>query len=662
MGIVRKIARKKVVNMSKIVVEMTTDEAKALRGMQRVIDKQIGVEQGAKKIGRASDQAGKKVNDGFGMSAAAKLATFAGGFLSVSSAVNVVQQALSGLVSEADEAGRSLENVADKQRLLRQTAMGSKEKLDMQVKMVSLLRNVGYTPEEAISTIFSGASSDYSQFVNPDQIPTYKDLKKVNAPADVAIQSAQIFQENYSNFDAGIGSVSKGAGSFRQINNKLLRGSADSPVPYQEFAGALSPSAMPAAKLGLPDEFLIAIGSEVTKTTDKPMRALESVKSLLQQLNKKIEDKRIDLPGIENIRGEAAYDLLISLRELADQGKLLNESGKESVSLSKFIGEVNAIQGLDLIINAKDNIRKKAHESARIESETGTAKDYLTKISSVSTTSMDIEQGSKEQSQKLKQTQEKVFGDAASLVNTMLNRSASDRLSSGTPKILYKLSGMFDEFTRYMAGDDYRYLQYNTIDQDEEFARLRRTLLDEKDLPGFSYMGTADSRQVNLQKREVLKYGPSPYSLARHSNYLSDADRQIFMAHRPALKTQTEVTKAMQEVSSKPVAQRFSVLDEMRKRDANLGYAPIRNDLYERLERTSSQQEFVSAIREFVDFAKSERARISEGGIGVGGNTKSLTSLIESLNQAASNLKAVTSDAKRNKIAVNRSAALQQGR
>jgi len=63
--------------MAQVVVEMSSDEAKLYRGMQRIIEQQNKLDRGNKKVQQSGKQAGKEQEQAFGPRAAGQLANYA---------------------------------------------------------------------------------------------------------------------------------------------------------------------------------------------------------------------------------------------------------------------------------------------------------------------------------------------------------------------------------------------------------------------------------------------------------------------------------------------------------------------------------------------------------------------------------------------------------
>lgn len=126
--------------MSSIVVEMSGDEAKLLRSLQRVIAKQNQTENGMKKVERSSKRAGRGVEKSFGSQAAGHLKTFATGLIGaggILAGIQLVNRELQRMVDLGKEvANITVTDAAAKQNLIRNLAGTSKEQKQQVLKGV----------------------------------------------------------------------------------------------------------------------------------------------------------------------------------------------------------------------------------------------------------------------------------------------------------------------------------------------------------------------------------------------------------------------------------------------------------------------------------------------------------------------------------------------
>ena len=95
--------------MADVVFTLSAEEAKAVQAFMNVVEAQRKTEDGAKKVGRASKQAGSTMESSFGMAAL--------GVMGVSSAIDIMRRGI-------DLASKSLEDMHERERKAIETNLG----------------------------------------------------------------------------------------------------------------------------------------------------------------------------------------------------------------------------------------------------------------------------------------------------------------------------------------------------------------------------------------------------------------------------------------------------------------------------------------------------------------------------------------------------------
>jgi hypothetical protein len=117
-----------------ITVVLTADEARLLRAQQKVIDQQVKMQGGYKKVQTASKQAGATAQQSFGGAAVGRLKAYATGAIGVSTAIGFITRAFAGMKQEGDAAIATLKGIQDASRDLNQVARSANDLTRMQAR------------------------------------------------------------------------------------------------------------------------------------------------------------------------------------------------------------------------------------------------------------------------------------------------------------------------------------------------------------------------------------------------------------------------------------------------------------------------------------------------------------------------------------------------
>ena len=358
-------------------LEFTGDEKRLVRALgrsEREIDKlKTKLKQTAaegkktgktmEEVGRKTATAGKKGKEAFGAGAVTSLKGYAAALGGVTAAVGVLSQAMTAMKEIGTEAGQRITDAMSGRRALAQIAK-NKDEYNLLLKAATSLRtDRGLDAATAYRTTFSASSA--GQLKNLD---LFGQLPEIAFDSEAGIEAVQKLQANFG----GTGAGRTGGGTARQIINKTLAAAGPSPLEAPKFARAASIAATAWSNIGGQDEGLLAALSAMAGPMKTPEAAAERIKSLAGQLNKK--RGLIDLKGgFENLQG---LDLAYALPQLAKEKRLTSEKG-EAVDVTKFLGEMNAVEGFTQLMKQQKKIRRELKTIVSAEELTGGEADLL---------------------------------------------------------------------------------------------------------------------------------------------------------------------------------------------------------------------------------------------------------------------------------------------
>ena len=351
-----------------IKMEITGDEkglVRALRASERQVDR---LKEKLAQTGRTSKQVGGEMNTTFGAKAAGDLKRWVGGLVSAGAAIGVITRGLNDLRRMEKEATARMGTAEDSRRALLQVSGGDATTYGRLLFATRQLRVTHGIEENAANRIvFNAQSAGLLKQWN-----LFGHLQDVNFDPSVAIKAVQKMQ-------AGFGGVS-GAGTARQILNKLLVAGESSPSRADELAEATTVAAADFGKrLGGSDESLLAILQELSKVYTTPKGAAEKIKTLAAS----IADRRAkgQLSGAEGVAG---LDLILGLPSLFAGGNLRMPGGRKPTSIAEWLGSQEAIGAYEQVVSKQGEILQTRGDIIAAQSATGTPKGMLTRQFAIS--------------------------------------------------------------------------------------------------------------------------------------------------------------------------------------------------------------------------------------------------------------------------------------
>ena len=283
--------------MAQVVVEMSSDEAKLYRGMQRIIEQQRRMDRGNKTVKNSGREAGRQHEQSFGARASASLATYATGLFSISAAVGFVVQGL-------NKANQATDELAQKQRasqpaLAKLTQLAAtypveeqKEQLDRMIRESKATFGEGgaTTPEAAYALQFALESASMQKY--------RQDIAKLQGVG--VVSNAEEMITNIAALIKNLGE--KEVGGFREAVSKAIGASAGAPTEMPAMTFAAAKAAPQARAMGLTDEELLAASAVLASTTGTGEEAKVQLEGFLKQVEKEGIAKG-KLPAGLSIRG-----------------------------------------------------------------------------------------------------------------------------------------------------------------------------------------------------------------------------------------------------------------------------------------------------------------------------------------------------------------------
>jgi len=235
--------------MANVTVTLTGDEARLLRSLQKIIDKEGQLGQKAAETGRKAKEAGDKA---FGPQALQQIASYAAGFMSVSAAVGLVTNALKEMDRTRKEAVERMKGAEGGLSRLAQLATSPEEfeKFVSIAKEIRQRRGAGTLGEAADLTfqLASGSALEERGF--------FAKLYQIANPAEVAGAAASL--------RAAFGA--KETGSLQALVSKSIAAAAPAPrVGVTDILMGMTKAAPGAGLLGISDEETFAAMSILAK-------------------------------------------------------------------------------------------------------------------------------------------------------------------------------------------------------------------------------------------------------------------------------------------------------------------------------------------------------------------------------------------------------------
>jgi hypothetical protein len=316
--------------MAKLAVEISKDAKSNLaRELTRTSAKVAELEGKLKRAGQAGRQSGKQIKSGFGADAVSQLARYAGGIVSIGTAIGTATRALRDYREvQKSAAGGVTGSAADIKRLV-QISGGDPRRFQQYMQGMGGLAKQGVMPAEAMQLMFAGPSLGFTvpEVVSAGRYKAFaQDLKPLlEAPAGLrAAFGAETFG---GKMDAAI--------------NALLAGAEKSRVNVEQLASQVLTPAQAVKKLGGGAVETIAAVSTAAPALASVEEAATAIGRAADILARKPELKGRGLvAGIEYAAGLSEKDLtkLIGENVRAERGiRVLIEN------LPKFRGTIEAI-------------------------------------------------------------------------------------------------------------------------------------------------------------------------------------------------------------------------------------------------------------------------------------------------------------------------------
>ncbi len=144
---------------SKLVVEMTAEDAKLFTSMQKQAAAQKDLEKGYGKIGRASDRAGKQAQESFGNKQINNLQRIAVSMASITTAIQLAGQAMRFYKSETDSAVQSTKDLQATRARLVQVARSAQDLQSLESRADRIALDTGVTRDVARQLVFADRST-----------------------------------------------------------------------------------------------------------------------------------------------------------------------------------------------------------------------------------------------------------------------------------------------------------------------------------------------------------------------------------------------------------------------------------------------------------------------------------------------------------------------
>lgn len=306
--------------MSQQVVEMTSDEAKLLAGIQRVIDKQIKLQDKLRQTGEESKKTSEKVTeqakgqDDTFSAGITSLGQMALGYVSLNTLITMAVKLLNEQREASEAAGRALRQSEFKQAQLVQLVTGAtpeeraanfKQLTDTSESMHAA--GVGRSVDEAADVLFNLMSAGVG-----DELDTFTDLAATGVGGDAA--SVADLAKGVATLVTTLGQDE--TGSARSLVGKALAAAEIAPGTVSQVMSAAARGGGTAKALGLSDEELLAATALVSASTGSTEMGGTQVASLLKSLDKKGEFQGKSLADsvaaidAMNLSGEQLFEYL----------------------------------------------------------------------------------------------------------------------------------------------------------------------------------------------------------------------------------------------------------------------------------------------------------------------------------------------------------------
>ncbi|MEM8493823.1 MAG: hypothetical protein AAF663_00370 [Planctomycetota bacterium] len=505
--------------MAQVTLVMDSDEQRLWNSLQRVIGQQEKMEGSARSVGRAYRQleregrrvfeavqtpaeryaaeirrlqvllrkgaidqqtfnratgqaaaklkaAGAATKGAFGSGALSDLKAYATSMLGVGAAIGVVTAAMREQRRVRDEAGKQILTEEDVRRKLIQVSDTPEELADNNALVNNLATEAGISYVDAGRTVFAAASASDAHRRN---IGYFGNLRDIGMDSQIAIEADQKLRANFGD----------SVGSYEAVTNKLLAAAGSSPVSVDEIAAAAATAAPMFREIGATDAELLGFGGVIAEATSSPEQGFEQVKSLASQIDRKLNDGRIDLTGSDaGLRGMSLID---ALPRLAEEGKLLSSAG-EVQGLKASLGEDNARLGMSTYIQNRDKVRQRIIEVREAGSVAGTEMSSVRTKLKMADGSLMFAKAARQEEQDFIGAKRDRFGDFENIADAVYSDKYANLTRQGRNEVAMWINQTLDS-TRITGNENYIRSAF-----DENIGRLERGV--GTDVSGGRYLST----------------------------------------------------------------------------------------------------------------------------------------------------------------------------
>lgn len=219
--------------MANTTIELSSDEEKLWRGLQRLITQQNQMDEKFRKIHQSGQAAGKSLADSFGSKMTSSLASTIRGYVSLASAVNIVTDALRFQKEEQQQATEGMRNLLDPNRALAQVARGDEDLQALLKQADAIAQTRGVDRAAARRLVFSARSEGFE-----------------GALGEIAKNAIVIDPEAQGIVAGQVPSLFKGKISSTEAINATLVAAEASRLNFESLARALPTAAQGAAPSG----------------------------------------------------------------------------------------------------------------------------------------------------------------------------------------------------------------------------------------------------------------------------------------------------------------------------------------------------------------------------------------------------------------------------
>lgn len=473
--------------MGSIVLDMTGDEQRVLRSLVRAekevdnLQKQLAqARQEAKRVGDAGQTAGRQHEAAFGSGAQRHLQNYLTGLVSIGGAFGTIVAGLRDIRRMEEEAGQRITDAASGRRAFLQLTSDAAE-YDALVRDAERVRTgYGLKAAEAYRITFAAQSADLRE-----SLDLFASLSDISFGAESAISAVQKIQASFGG--------PAGAGTPRQIINKILAATKESPLAASEFARAAPIAATEAGALGLSDEQYVALLASLSGPFKTPQTAAERLKQVFAQVTAK--QGFIALPGdikaqmtpMQQLEDLSLFEQLGVLRGREEKpivGRVLEEESKGLAavfrqrgllpsgfgkSMEEFLGSQEAVAAARQIKIQKDVTAKRLEDIQEAQRTTGTAADLLTKRLQIGEEdpALAAEKAARVARERGELQTEKLYGSAEKLAETFVNRTIERMRTEGAGEFGLWVEQKKLEAERFIKGPQ-RFLREHLFELPEE--------------------------------------------------------------------------------------------------------------------------------------------------------------------------------------------------